>query len=110
MTTQQIPEPDWHLLTSLKSVALDKLCNRILKKAITIAGDKTKGSPHERYLRLYRHINNSDKDLASSFDNWRRSDALFILANWRRERLISDEEFSTFSEFTQNSVNLILSL
>jgi len=110
MRSQQIPETDWHILTQLKSVALDRLCSRILKKATKIAEDETHGSAHERYLMLYRHINNSDKDVARCFNNWRRSDALFILASWKREKLITDQEFGTFSEFTRSSVNLILSI
>jgi len=110
MSSQQIPEADWHILTRLKPVALDRLCSRILKKATKIAGDETQGSTHERYLKLYGHINNSDKEIARCFNNWRRSDALFILANWNREKLITDQEFGTLSEFTRNSVNLIISL
>ncbi len=110
MSSQQIPEADWHLLTQLKPVALERLCSRILKKATKIAESETQETVYERYLKLYRHINNSDKDVARCFNSWRRSDALFILASWKREKLITDQEFGTFSEFTRNSVNLLISV
>lgn len=110
MSGQQISEADWHILTRLKPEALDRLCSRILKKATKIAEDETQGNTHERYLKLYRHINNSDKDVARCFNDWRRSDAFIILANWKREKLVTDQEFGTFSESTRNSVNLIVSI
>lgn len=69
MSSQKIPEADWHLLTHLKPVAIDRLCSRILKKATKIAEDETQESVYKRYLKLYRHINNSDKDVARCFNN-----------------------------------------
>lgn len=110
MVDQQIPEEDWHILSHLKSVALDRLCSRILKKAAKIAEDETQSTTHERYLKLYRHIINSDKDVARCFNDWRRSNAIFILANWKHEKLITDQEFGTFSEIIRNRVNLITSI
>ena len=104
-----IPESDWKLLCQLKPVALDRLCSRILKKASAIAGNETEDSAYDRYIKLYRYINNSDKSLGRSFDQWKRSSAFFILANWRSEHLITDEEFTQFSSLAQNAVKLILS-
>ena len=105
-----IPEPDWKIIVKLKPVALDRLCSRILKKAADIAGTVEKESTHDCYLRLYRYIETSDEIIERSFGEWSRSTALITLANWRKEHLLTDDEFSAFSEATRASVDLILSL
>ena len=72
---RHLPEKDWKLLRQLAPVALERLCDKILKEAMAIAQAPAKTS-HERYLELYKLIQEQDRDLAFAFDDHRRSTAL----------------------------------
>ncbi len=95
------PESDWKVLSRLKPLALDRLCQQILMTSEDIIARTKEGGYHSAYLELFKHIQTNDKRLSSCFDDWRRSQAFFILANWRREKLITDEEFAAFSAETR---------
>ena len=95
------PEVDWKTLSRLKPLALDRLCQRILTTSEDIIVCINEGGYHSAYLELFKHIQTNDKRLINCFDDWRRSQAFFILSNWRRERLITDEEFADFSAETR---------
>ncbi len=105
-----IPEPDWKALKKLKSIALERLCTRILKDTAALANDGHSGTAHERYLQLYHQVVEADELVAACFNDWSRSNALMLLALWRRESLVTDDELGRFSETTRESVNRILSV
>lgn len=98
---RDFPESDWKILSRLKPLALDRLCQRILLSSEDIIVRVKEGGYHSAYLELFKHIQANDKRLSNCFDDWKRSQAFFILANWRREKLISDEEFAAFSKETR---------
>lgn len=102
---RNFPESDWKILSRLKPLALERLCRRILQEADGILDRAQEGGSHSAYLELYRHIQESDKVVSVCFDKWSRSHALEILINWRSERLVTDEEFATFSPDTRTIVN-----
>jgi hypothetical protein len=102
------PEPDWKILSRLKPLAFERLCQRILQEAGGIINRAQEGGHHHAYLDLYKHIHTSDETVADCFNDWRRSQALNILANWRSERLLTDEEFSAFSPETREMVEVLL--
>ena len=95
------PESDWNTLSRLKSLALDRLCQRILQKAGGILDQTQEGGYHRAYLDLYKHIHTSDKTVADCFNDWRRSQAINILVNWQANDLLTEEEFSAFSTETR---------
>lgn len=97
-------ESDWQLLSRLKPLVLDRLCQRIVQEAGGIISGAKGGRYHSAYLELFEHIQKSDKSLSNGFDDWRRSQAFFILANWCRQKLITDDEFSAFSAQTRKAV------
>lgn len=99
--SRDFPETDWKTLSHLKPLALDRLCQRILTTSEDIIVRANEGGYHSAYLELFKLIQADEKKLSNCFDDWRRSQAFFILANWRREKLISDEEFADFSEETR---------
>ena len=101
-------ETDWKILSSLKPLALDHLCQLILGRSGDIIARAHQGGHHDCYLDLYRHIHESDETMSRCFDGFKRSQALVILANWRREKLITDEEFATFSSDTHALVEMLL--
>lgn len=102
----ELPEPDWKTLSRLKSVALDRLCQGILRGAQDLLAHAQEGESHRAYLNLYRYLQDSDKVLARCFD-WRRSQALLILANWRQEGLLTDEEFARFSPEARDKAEVV---
>ncbi len=98
-----IPEPDWRLLSKLTSIALDRLCERILNDLKQIASD-TRENHHQRYGRVFGLIEEQDKKVAYIFDGLSRSNALTRLAYMRGEQLITGEEMAMFSSATQSSI------
>jgi hypothetical protein len=103
-----LSESDWKVLSRLKSLALDRLCQRILTTSEDIIVRANEGGYHSAYLEVYKHIERNDKTLSNCFDGWKRSQAFFFLVNWHREKLITDEEFADFSEETRNRVDSFL--
>jgi len=101
-------EPDWKILSRLKPLALDRLCQRILQESGSIITRAQQGRYHNSYLDLYRHIHESDETMSRCFDDFKRSQALIILTNWWREKLITDEEFAAFSPDTRAIVDMLL--
>ena len=103
-----LPESDWKTLSRLKPLALERLCKRILQVSGNILDRAQEGEHYQAYLSLYKNIHASDEKVADCFNDWRRSQALNILASWMSERLLTDEEFNTFSPETRAIVALFL--
>lgn len=105
---RDFPEPDWKTLSRLKPLALERLCQRILQEAGSILDRTQEGGHHRAYLDLYRHIHERDKVVSDCFNDWKRSQALEILINWKLEGLLTDEEFAAFSSETRAIVEMWL--
>jgi hypothetical protein len=101
-------ETDWKILSRLKPLALDRLCQHILGKSGDIIARTHRGGHHSSYLDLYRYIHESDEIMSRCFDDFKRSQALIILTNWRLEKLVTEEEFATFSPDTRALVDMFL--
>ena len=100
---EQIKESDWKIFRQLRTLALERFCDRVLSEIESIASDAEKGS-HERYLAVYRRIARRDKELADAFNNPRRSAALLQLARIMFMELLTEEEFARFSPETREAV------
>lgn len=96
-------EADWKRLRRLKPLALERLCSRMLKEFVTVVSSDT-GSAHERYLKLYELVQQRDRELASTFNDMRRTTAHYILVDFCRMGLLTDEEFDEFSPETRQAV------
>lgn len=106
---QDIKESDWKYLRDLSRIALDRFCERALGELVRVAADPDKGA-HVRYLAVYKLLHRENEQLAHAFDDLRRSSALIQLALMCRLKLITDDEFSRFSEPTRQFVESMLSL
>jgi len=104
---EKFPESDWKKLRSLKDDALDLACERIFEKIEKIS-DGRKGQEHKAYLNLWKLIKNEDHEIGIMFDDLKRSNASHKLAAWRRNNVISDEDFSEFSDKTKQTVELLM--
>lgn len=105
---RNFPEADWNIISRLKPLALDRLCQRILSSSEDIIVHAKEGGYYNAYLELFKHIQASDDVLSDCFDGWKRSQALIAIANWRRENLITDEEFAALSMETRKTIGLYL--
>jgi hypothetical protein len=104
-----IQEKDWKLFRELRTVALERFCERVLAEMQRIADDRTR-SWHERYLAIYRLIDEREGELAAAFNDPRRSRAVEQLSRMRFHELLRDEEMKRFGEQTRKTVELLLRL
>jgi hypothetical protein len=100
-------ESEWKLFRQFREVALDRFCQRVLSEIAGVSSDAEK-SNHERYLAVYRLIEQRGKELADAFNDLRRSTALRQLACLRSLELLTDEEFARFGPETRDSVGVWL--
>jgi hypothetical protein len=98
-----IPETDWKKLSALKTRALNDACGRILDAVAQIM-QKRDGRKHGAYLELWELLQKQDKLIASLFDDFKRSTALYKLAAWQRHGLVSESDLSLFTEELQATV------
>lgn len=106
---RQFPEKDWKLLRQLAPVALERFCGRVLREATAVANAPGKTN-HKRYLELYKLMKEQDRDLASAFNDDRRSTALHKLARIYSLGLLTEDEFGAFSEETRDTALFLASL
>ncbi len=92
----EFTEADWKVLRQLHPVALDRLCDRILREAEGVCGDRTR-SHHQRYLDLFALLQRRDKDIVQAFDRMSRSRVMERVLVIKRMGLVTDEEFARFS-------------
>ena len=96
------PESDWKLFRKLREVALERLCEQILNEASSFSSGDA-GTAHERYLKLYSHVEDRNSDVARAFDNPRRSSMLIQLATMCSLDLLRPEELDRFSVETRET-------
>jgi hypothetical protein len=77
---------------------------------VAAASRSGQGSAYDRYSKVYKLIEERDKQLGKAFDDFRRSSALLQLGLMWRMRLLTDEELSLFSEQTRIRIQAIASL
>ena len=95
---RSIRESGWKLISRLKPLALDRLCQRILSQIAELAASPDPA--HDRYLAIYRLIGKRDREIALCCNGLSRSKVVERLTAMRALDLISDEEFAGFSEDT----------
>ena len=106
---RRIDESDWKLFRQLQPLVLDRFCQRVLADVTRIAAD-TDTSSHERYLSVFKLLQERDEELAATFDAARRSTALVQLARIRFQELLTEEEFGRFSQETRAAVQVFLEM
>ena len=104
--SRDLPESDWKAFRKLREVALARFCERVLGEIGTIASTGAT-SYHDRYLKIYRLIDNRDEELASAFKDPRRSTAILQLAAINSYGLLSEKELLSFTPETREVVGLL---
>jgi hypothetical protein len=95
-------EPDWKTLRSLQPVLLERLCTRIMDELRGVMDDAGM-TAHQRYLKLFKLLDERNDEVAAGFDDMRRSRALMRLANIYALGLFTDEELERFTPQTRDS-------
>ena len=98
-----IPEDDWRRFKELKTVALERFCERVLVECGEVLGDHDRSS-HDRYLELFHLMKERDREMAGAFDYHSRSKTVMQLIAMRRLDVVSAEDLQTFSSKTRNTV------
>ena len=96
-------EQDWKVLRELKPVTLDRLCEQILRRAAEIA-TQSGLTNHQRYLKMWKLIQEQNEEVALAFDDHRRSTTFLKILQIHRLGLFAEEEFAKFSEQTRKRV------
>lgn len=104
-----IPESDWRRFKEVHAKLLERYCSSVLKE-VAAASQSTEGSPHDRYLKVVKLIDDRDKELGNAFNDFRRSTAVMQLGILRRMGLLTDQELGLFSEQTRTHIENIASL
>ena len=99
-------ESDWKVFRQLRTVALDRFCERVLSEIAGISSDSKK-TLHERYLDVFAIVQDRDNDLAAMFNNPRRSTALDQLTTMVLCGLVTGEELQRFSPKTVELVSAL---
>jgi len=90
-------ESDWKVFTVLKDKAIEKYCTLALEESQEVISDN-KEHVHNRYLYLYKLLQNSNKKMSLLFDGHSRSKAWIQLIAIRSEGLADEELLSKLSD------------
>jgi len=93
---RDISEADWKTFKRLRERALERFSQRILDESQSICSDPST-SAHARYVQLYQLLQQRDRELASAFDDLRRSTAALCFRQMRHLGLVTDEELTELS-------------
>jgi len=104
---REIKESDWKILRQVHKEALERFCEQILSEVERINSDSAK-SFHKRYLDIWKVLQRRDKELGETFNDLRRSTAFTQLASMKARGLLTEDEFSRFSEEIRDMVTRLL--
>jgi hypothetical protein len=107
--SRDIPERDWKKLRTLKDAALNIACERTFQK-ITKLIESRGAENHKYYLKLWKVLQEEDKEISLMFDDLKRSTATFKLAMWKKNGILSGEDFDDLTEVTQKRIESICSI
>lgn len=105
---RSFPERDWKQLRKFNPEMLNTLCLRINKQAESIIQSSDK-SEHEKYLDLYKHIQDSDDVVARCFNDWRRSNITMKISNLLADGLLTDDHIQKLSDETKELIERLKS-
>ncbi|MEO0446699.1 MAG: hypothetical protein AAF191_11555 [Verrucomicrobiota bacterium] len=102
-TNQEYSEREWKLFRAHQPQMREALCRRINAASLEILQDEEL-SEHERYLKLFAHVRDSDEVVASCFNDWRRSRLSVIAGSLAQEKLIPDNLWNELPEPIQERI------
>ncbi len=106
MESHDFPESDWKVFRELRELALERFCKRALEQLESLRADASR-SHHERYLDVFRLLQDRDAELAHAFDDPRRSRMIAQLAAIHAYGLLEPAELARFTLGTRTTVELL---
>jgi hypothetical protein len=103
MMSHDFPESDWKVFRELREIALDRFCRRVLDEIEPLRLNPSR-SHHERYLDVFAFLRERDQELASAFDDPRRSQMIVQLAAMHAYGLVGPDELARFTPGTRTRV------
>ena len=100
---RNVPEPDWRAFRELREVALQRFCERVLGEVVPITNDRSR-THHERYLAVFRLMQDRDEQLAHAFNDPARSRMIVQLAALHMLGLLRAHELERFTQETRSMV------
>jgi len=91
-----ISQADWKVFKGLRQLALERFCAQVLDDVARISSDHAK-SKHDRYVEIYRLMQERDRKINPIFDFLRRSSAVRQLYAFRSHDLLTAEELKPLS-------------
>jgi hypothetical protein len=104
-----ISQADWKIFKTLRELALERFCSRVLDEVARISADEAK-SKHGRYIAIYRLMKERDREIDPIFDYLRRSPAVRQLTAFRTHDLVTAEELERFSPELRRRVEDIVEI
>ena len=101
--SRTIPESDWKLFRQLHPIAVNRFCDKVLTDIANALGD-TKATPHERYLKIFKIVQQRDRTMAEAFDDLRRSTALIRILKIHSLGLLTEDETVRFTQETRDLI------
>lgn len=97
-------ESDWKIFKKIKAKALEQLCAEIMSSVCDIINDE-ESTEHERYLKMYKKVITSDKELGKIFNGLSRKRAFIQLLMIRQRGLADMALVSQLSEEFQQGTD-----
>lgn len=90
-------ESDWKIFKQIKEKAIEQFCSKALEEFSEAIKDKSQ-HVHNRYLLLYKLVQNRDKQMQLLFNDHSRSKARLQLIAIRGEGLAEESLLNKLSE------------
>jgi len=90
-------ESDWKIFKEIKEKAIEQFCTQALNEFGEVIDDE-KEHVHNRYLLLYKLVQNTNKRMALIFDGHSRSKATMQLVAIRGEGLADEQLLSKLTD------------
>jgi hypothetical protein len=100
------PEADWKVYAELHPTVLERFCDQVLADIRSVLDD-TRNSNHKRCIEVFRLARERKKEMASLFDDYRRSTAFLQLALMQSYDLLTPEDLAAFSAETREKLQRI---
>jgi hypothetical protein len=102
----QMPDKDWKTLQGMKDRLLQVECERALDRINTLL-NKGGENAYEVYLELWKALQDEDEKISRMFDDLRRNNAYFKMAEMVRFGLLASTDLEGFTQDTRDIIENI---
>jgi hypothetical protein len=106
MASHDLPESDWRVFRELRELALDRFCKRVLEELEPLRLNPSR-THHERYLDVFRLLQDRDEQLAHAFNDPCRSRVIVQLAAIHAYGLFEPDELARFTPATRSTIEAL---